>query len=179
MRVDAGDFFYAPYRVSVDVGDTVTWRILEGSGHSVTTRRGSPAQFDSGVKAPGQTFAHRFTVAGRYSIYCTIHPGQDGVVQVGRDTTDPRLTRLRASRGTRSVRLRFRLSEEATVRASFFHEGRRVKRIRTRVLRAGARSILFRPASLRPGRYRARLVATDLEGNAAPAVSRRFTIPAG
>lgn len=176
--VDTGDFFYKPYRVSVQPGDTVTWRILEGSEHSVTTRRSAPAQFDSGLKAPGQTFAHEFTVPGRYAIYCTIHPGQDGVVQVGPDTTDPRLTRLRVRRGERAVRLRFRLSEEARVRASIFRDGNRVKRIRTGVLRAGARSIPYRPGTLRPGAYRARLVATDVEGNSAAAVSKRFTVPA-
>ena len=175
--VDTGDFFYRPYRVKVDLGDTVTWRILPGAAHSITTRRSAPAQFDSGLKAPGETFARAFTVPGRYAIYCTVHPGQDGVVQVGPDTTDPRLTRLRARVGERSVRLRFRLSEEAKVRAVVSRDGARVKTIRTRILRAGARSVLYRPRTLVAGAYRARLVATDVEGNVAPAVSRRFDVP--
>jgi plastocyanin len=177
MNVDAGDFFYRPYRVEVNPGDTVTWRILPGSRHTVTTRKSAPVQFDSGLKEPGQSFAYTFAAPGRYSLYCVIHPGQDGVVQVGRDTVDPRLSRVRLRRGERSVRVRFRLSEDARVKAVVYRNGKRVKTIRTRALREGAHSVLYRPSTLGPGRYRVKLSATDVEGNAGAAVSKRFRVP--
>ena len=37
--------------------------------------------------------------------------------------------------------------------------------------------MVFRPKMLAPGRYRATLEATDLEGNAAKRVSTRFRVP--
>ncbi len=175
--VTSGDFFQRPYRVKVDPGDTVTWRIT-GSGHTVTSRRGAPAAFDSGTKGDGETFPFTFSVAGRYAYVCEIHPGlMDGVVQVGPDTVDPVISRVRARRGKKSVRVSFRLSEEARARATFRRAGKRVRTIRTKVLRQGGRSVVFRPKTLAPGRYRATLEATDLEGNAAKRVSTRFRVP--
>ena len=178
VNVDTGEFFFRPYRVEVALGDTVNWRILPGAAHTITTRTTAPAQFDSGSREPGETYPHTFSVGGRYSYFCRLHPGlMDGVVQVGPDTVDPRVTRLRVRRGARSVRLRFRLSEDAKVRVTIRREGRKVKTIRTKVLREGARSVLYRPATLRPGSYRAALVATDIEGNVASALRKSFTVP--
>ena len=178
VNVDAGDFFYKPYRVDVALGDTVNWRILPGAAHTITTRKAAPVQFDSGSKEPGETYPYTFSVGGRYSYFCTLHPGlMEGVVQVGPDTVDPRVTRLSVRRGTRSVRLRFRLSEEARVRVTIRREGRKVKTIRTKVLREGARSVLYRPDTLKPGSYRAAFVARDIRGNAASAVRKSFTVP--
>lgn len=175
--VTSGDFFQRPYRAKVDPGDTVTWRIT-GSGHTVTSRRDAPAAFDSGTKGDGETFAFTFSVAGRYAYVCEIHPGlMNGVVQVGPDTVDPVLSRVKARRGKRSVRVSFRLSEEARVKATLRRGGKRVKTVRTKVLRQGSRSVLFKPKALAPGAYRATLEATDLEGNAAKRVSKRFTVP--
>ena len=176
--VDVGDFFYKPYRVKVQPGEAVTWRVLDGTDHTITSRQGAPASFDSGTKAPGETYAFTFTTTGRYPYFCTIHPGlMSGVVQVGADTVDPILSRARVRVGRRSARVSFRVSEEVKVRATFTRAGKVVKRTRTRTLRQGARSLTYRPRSLIPGAYRVRLVPTDLEGNAGKAVSKRFTVP--
>jgi plastocyanin len=177
-NVDVGDFFYRPFRVKVEPGEPVNWRVLDGTDHTITSARGAPASFDSDGRVPGQTYSFRFTLPGRYRYVCLFHPGlMDGVVQVGDDTVDPVVSRVRVRRGSRSVRLSFRVSEEVKAKATFFRAGKLVKTIRTKTLRQGARSVLYRPRSLRPGRYRVKLAATDLEGNAAKAVSRRFTIP--
>ena len=100
-----------------------------------------------------------------------------GVVQVGPDTVDPVLSRAKPRVGRRSVRVSFRVSEEVKVKATFTRAGKVVKRIRTKQLRQGSRSVTFKPRKLRPGRYRVKLEATDLEGNKAKAVSKRFRVP--
>jgi len=114
-EIRAGDFFYAPGYVRVDPGDTVTWRIEDGAPHDITARRRAPAAFESGTKAPGETFAFTFTEPGRYVYVCTLHPnlGQRGVVQVGPDTVAPAISRPRTRRGRTAVRVSFRLSEDA------------------------------------------------------------------
>ncbi len=177
-RVDVGDFFYRAYRVKVNPSEAVTWRLLDGSPHTITSRRGAPAAFDSGDREPGATYSFTFTTPGRYRYFCVIHPGlMDGVVQVGDDTVDPTVSRVTVRRGRKSVRLSFRVSEEARARASLTRAGKVVKTIRTKVLRQGTRSVLIKPRALRAGRYRLRLEVTDLEGNAAKPISRRITVP--
>jgi hypothetical protein len=107
-----------------------------------------------------------------------IHPDQmTGVVQVGDDTVDPVVAGVRVRRGRKSVRVSFRVSEEATATAALTRAGKLVKRVRTKVLREGSRSVLLKPKALKSGRYRVKLVVTDLEGNAAKPVAKRFTVP--
>ena len=69
--------------------------------------------------------------------------------------------------------LRFRISEPATVHVSVLRGGRVVRRITVHA-RAGVNAVALR--SLRPGRYRVALVATDAAGNAARAVTTRVRI---
>lgn len=177
QSVTVGDFFYKPGRVEIEPGDTATWTLRGDAPHSVTTRRGAPEGFDSGVKDPGEAFTRRFTKPGRYSYHCTVHPDvMRAVVQVGPDTTPPALAKLRARRGRTSVRLSFRLSEDARVRAAIALKGKIVKKLRTKVLREGSRSLVYRPRDLRPGRYRVKLTATDVEGNVARPVRLSFTV---
>ena len=126
----------------------------------------------------GESYSFTFAVPGRYRYLCLIHPDQmSGVVQVGDDTVDPVVAGVRVRRGRKSVRLSFRVSEEVRARASLTRAGKVVKTIRTKVLRQGSRSVLIKPRALKPGRYRLRLEVTDLEGNTAKPVSKRFTVP--
>lgn len=177
-EVQVGNFFYRASYVRVDPGDTVTWRLRDGSRHTITTRPGSPAPFDSGEREPGQTYGFTFTTPGRYVYSCTIHPnlGQRGVVQVGPDTTRPVVEPLKAKRRAKSVRISFRLSEDATVNAAFRRDGS-VKRVKTALLVEGRRSLVFKPARLVPGRYAARLTATDRGGNASTPAKVTFSVP--
>lgn len=178
-EVRVGDFFYRPAYVRVEPGDTVTWRILDGAPHTITTRRGTPVRFDSDGRAPGETYEFTFTEPGRYPYFCTFHPnlGQNGVVQVGPDTTDPVLRALRAKRSGRRVRVAFGLSEGARVKAVLKRGRKVVKTVRTRLLEQGRRSVRFvRPKRLAPGRYAARLVATDRDGNASRRAKVTFVV---
>jgi len=176
-NVDVADLSFKPFRVKVEPGEAVNWRVLD-LGHTMTSRRGAPASFDSGTKDAGESYSFTFAVPGRYRYLCLIHPTEmSGVVQVGADTVDPVVTGARVKRGRKSVRLSFRISEEAKARATFTRAGKVVRTVRTKTLRQGSRSVLFKPKVLKPGGYRVKLAVTDLEGNAAKAVSKRFTVP--
>jgi DNA-binding beta-propeller fold protein YncE len=84
-----------------------------------------------------------------------------------RDTTAPTITRVRVS-GRRRITLRYTLSEPATVRVAICRKGCRAQR---RSARAGANRLR---KTLRPGRYRVRLVATDAAGNRSARATVRF-----
>jgi plastocyanin len=175
--VQTGDFFYKPKRLEVAPGDTVTWKFADET-HNVTSRQGAPVKIRSGDKDPGTTYSFTFTTPGRYSYTCTVHPGlMFGVIQVGPDTTPPKLTKPKAKRGKKSVKVSFRLSEDARVKATVKRGGKKVKTIKTRTLGEGARSLVFKPKKLTPGHYRVTLVPTDIEKNAGKAVTVKFAVP--
>jgi plastocyanin len=77
---------YSPYRLSVDVGDTVEWYNADSSAHAVTS--GSPShnyvggEFDSGMLMPGESFSHTFMTSGTFDYFDTIHPWMIGTIQV-------------------------------------------------------------------------------------------------
>lgn len=180
-EIATGDFFYNAEYVTVDPGDTVTWRVAD-SVHDIVSRRDAPASFDSGDKNPGETFAFTFDQAGRYEYVCTLHPSlMDGVVQVGPDEQAPRVARLRARRsGKRAVRVGFGLDEEAravvTV-ASTRRPGRVLRRTRSRGLVDGRVSLSAPLRGLRAGRYRVTVTATDRAGNRSRAARAAFEVP--
>jgi LPXTG-motif cell wall-anchored protein len=78
--VSVGDNFFSPASVSVNVGDSVTWRNTGAAPHSATANNGS---FDTGVFASGQSRSHTFTRAGTFTYFCTVHgASQSGTVRV-------------------------------------------------------------------------------------------------
>ena len=191
--VDIVDFDYAPREARIVPGESVTWRFRGAQDHTVTSDAGQAEAFASGApRIGGADFVHRFDHLGRFTYFCIVHPDMRGSVLVAPpDLTAPRLTGLRArpgrfcvpGRGCRrpGTRLRFRLSETATVRGSIAtvrRPGRRLRRIRAR-LGAGERSIRVRGRGLRPGRYLARLQAVDDAGNrsATKTVRMRVKLP--
>jgi plastocyanin len=166
--VEIGDFFFRPDYARIEPGDTVTWTMLDGSPHTVTSEPSAPAPFDSGELLSGQTFAFTFAAAGRYAYICDIHPFMKGVVQVGPDTVDPVLSKVRAKLGERRVRVTFGLSETSRVSAKLVatrRPGKVLRRMRARKLENGRRVISLRRQGLAAGRYRIRLTAKDPEGN--------------
>ena len=96
--VNLQGFTYSPASVTIHRGDSVRWTYTESTttltpgceslvfqtpvaqcpGHSVTstaTKRGRPV-FDSGVHHPwGYPFEVRFTTAGTFTYFCTVHGG--------------------------------------------------------------------------------------------------------
>jgi plastocyanin len=79
---------FSPQTVTIKAGQVVLWRNQSLFGHTVTFDRGAaddpsnvvvPAgaeAFSSGDIAPGETFAHKFTVPGTYRYVCLKHQGQ-------------------------------------------------------------------------------------------------------
>lgn len=73
------DIRFKPARITVDEGDTVTWRFQDGGiAHNVVAEDGS---FKSETKDSG-VFEHRFGEPGSVSYTCTLHPGMEGTVRV-------------------------------------------------------------------------------------------------
>jgi hypothetical protein len=102
-------------------------------------------------------------------------PGLEELIP-GRDTTAPRLSRVRLNRTRR--RVRFRLSEPALVEAVVARRSRgRWRRVRTieRDRRAGRRSIRL-GRKLPRGRYRVVLEASDQSGNDSRPRRRKFRV---
>lgn len=179
-EIATGDFFYGPDYVTVDPGDTVTWRIADAT-HDIVSRRGAPVSFDSGDRNPGETFAVTFDRPGRYPYICTLHPSlMDGVVQVGPDEQVPRVARPSARRGKRAVRIGFGLDEEARATATVAaasRPGRVLRRARSRGLVEGRVSLDAPLRGLRAGRYRVTVTATDRAGNRSRPARASFIVP--
>ena len=78
---------FAPETVSIRAGDAVLWRNQTAFTHSVIfdPQKATDAvdiilpqgvePFASGDIPPGETFAHKFTVAGNYRYVCAHHEG--------------------------------------------------------------------------------------------------------
>ncbi|MDJ0269504.1 MAG: cupredoxin domain-containing protein [Aigarchaeota archaeon] len=77
------DRYFSPNTLEINVGDYVRWINRDSVTHTVTSEK-TPvggSGFDS-VLSPGKSFRTRFTKAGEYDYYCTIHPWQGGRVIV-------------------------------------------------------------------------------------------------
>jgi glucose/arabinose dehydrogenase/plastocyanin len=66
---------FSPNPVTVNVGDTVTWRNVDGTVHTSTSGApGAPdGKWDSSFLANGQTFPHTFDTAGTFPYFCGVH----------------------------------------------------------------------------------------------------------
>lgn len=74
------DIAFKPERISVEVGETVTWSFQDrGIPHNVVA---DDESFKSDLKDSG-TFEHTFEKPGSFSYTCTVHPGMNGSVKVG------------------------------------------------------------------------------------------------
>lgn len=78
---------FSPANVTIDVGDSVTWR-FQGGGHTVThgTSPTVPPNaqklFDTPTMTSG-TFGYRFNNAGTFAYFCRLHfPTMTGTVTV-------------------------------------------------------------------------------------------------
>ena len=69
-----GDFSYGSERVSLKRGTTFTWRFMGRFQHDVTVV-GGPEGFSAPWTQTG-VFKHRFTKAGTYRLFCSLHPAK-------------------------------------------------------------------------------------------------------
>ena len=87
--VDINLFSLNPADITIDQGDTVTWRwIGADKNHDVVSYPGEPEVYDShpgipALDAPsGGTFAHTFTTVGISRYFCSNHSNMQGTVTV-------------------------------------------------------------------------------------------------
>jgi plastocyanin len=83
--VEMNELKYAPARLTIKAGDTVTWRNTDGMAHTVTddptkARNKESARlpvgaepWDSGVVEAGQSWSRRFDTPGEYTYFCIPH----------------------------------------------------------------------------------------------------------
>jgi plastocyanin len=69
---------FAPAALTVQRGDTVTWRNGDLVPHTAT----AAGKFDSGNIAPGKTFSRTMDLPGGYDYICSYHPGMKGRIDV-------------------------------------------------------------------------------------------------
>ncbi|HEY8216010.1 MAG TPA: plastocyanin/azurin family copper-binding protein [Acidimicrobiia bacterium] len=72
-KISVDDNFFKPKRVTVTVGDTVTWKWVGFVAHNVKVDKG-PQKFKSKTKSDGK-FSRVISKPGKYKIVCTLHPG--------------------------------------------------------------------------------------------------------
>jgi plastocyanin len=77
--VQIKDFEFAPSKVTIKVGGSVTWTNDGSSAHTVTADDGT---FDSGQLQKGKTFSRTFDSTGTFSYHCSIHPSMKAQVVV-------------------------------------------------------------------------------------------------
>lgn len=80
------DMQYTPASLTVNVGDTVTWKFDDkGAVHNVVSaveNINEPKEIDSGNPQSSGEYTHTFTEAGTFDYTCTPHPEMLGQVIV-------------------------------------------------------------------------------------------------
>ena len=80
--VDAKDIDFSPGRLTVDRGEVVTWRFLDGPFTEHNVRSRGRLRFKGSQAKRAGTHSARFTRPGTYDYVCTIHLGMKGKVIV-------------------------------------------------------------------------------------------------
>jgi plastocyanin len=79
--VSIGNFSFTPATATVPAGSTVTWTNADDVPHRIASSDG--AFTASPALDTGDQYAFRFTRAGRYEYFCSLHPKMMGVIIVG------------------------------------------------------------------------------------------------
>lgn len=95
-----GSNTFAPDRVGILVGDTVTWTTTGGVNHTVTSSSPNWAK-DASIPLISRSTSHTFDKAGTYTYFCKTHgsatTGMRGTVVVAAPKPAPRPTRTTAA----------------------------------------------------------------------------------
>lgn len=81
--VQITDSTFSPATLTIQVGDTVTWRNADDRPHTVTANDGA---FDSGNLDEGVDFSFTFTAPGTYTYRCDYHPEMRATIVVEAST---------------------------------------------------------------------------------------------
>ena len=77
--VNIDNFAFAPAKLTVPVGTTVTWTNKDEEPHTVASSDGT---FHSPGMGAGSTYTYTFTKAGTFDYICSIHPFMQATVVV-------------------------------------------------------------------------------------------------
>jgi plastocyanin len=77
VKID--NFVFGPQNITVPVGTTVTWTNKDDIPHTTVSTDGV---FKSKVLDTDEHFSFKFTKAGTYAYYCSVHPKMTGKVIV-------------------------------------------------------------------------------------------------
>ena len=77
--VEIVDSAFSPGTLTIQVGDTVTWRNADDRPHTATSNDGA---FDSGNLDEGRGFSFTFTEPGTYAYRCEYHPDMQATIVV-------------------------------------------------------------------------------------------------
>ena len=78
-EVKIDNFAFAPQRIVVQAGTTVTWVNADDAPHTVAS---STKVFKSGALDTEDKFSFTFTTPGTYEYFCSLHPHMTGTVVV-------------------------------------------------------------------------------------------------
>jgi plastocyanin len=78
-EVKIDNFAFAPQRIVVQAGTTVTWINADDAPHTVAS---STKVFKSGALDTEDKFSFTFTTPGTYDYFCSLHPHMTGTVVV-------------------------------------------------------------------------------------------------
>jgi plastocyanin len=85
-RVQVGDDYYGPTKLTVKPGTTVKWVWLADNGNTHDVKVGrAPAgvkRFHSAKAATDYTFSRKLTKRGTYKIVCTLHQDMTMTIRV-------------------------------------------------------------------------------------------------
>jgi Icc protein len=79
QQVTIDNFSFKPRSLTVPVGATVTWINHDDVPHTVVSTK---KRFASPTLDTDGRFSYRFTAAGTYAYYCSVHPTMTGTVVV-------------------------------------------------------------------------------------------------
>ena len=79
MEVKIDNFTFAPQRVTVKAGTTVTWINEDDIPHTVAS---STKLFRSSALDTEDKFSFTFTTPGAYEYFCSLHPHMTGTIVV-------------------------------------------------------------------------------------------------
>ena len=82
--VTVANMAFGPGKVSVALGERVTWTFSDSVAHTTTSDQGL---WDSGTRSGGATYSRAFTSAGTFAYHCTLHPHMHGKVAVSLKAT--------------------------------------------------------------------------------------------
>jgi plastocyanin len=71
--VDLRNNAFSQPHISLPVGSQLTWRFLDRTNHNVLYANG-PRVVGSPTLSKGHKYTTRFSVAGRYEVFCYLHP---------------------------------------------------------------------------------------------------------